>query len=159
MSPEQVSRKSANVGPATDIYALGAMLYCMLTDGRHFKRRILSIRCGRYLMRSLSRHLDSIQRRLAIWNPSRCTVWKRSPNSVLKVRRHWQMNLIDSLRGGRSSRGRLDRSSAWRDGQNATGGFWIVGRSDTFGSVGNGPFTLFRRAGQSHGGPGAPSSS
>ncbi len=37
MSPEQVSRKSANVGPATDIYALGAMLYCMLTGRPPFQ--------------------------------------------------------------------------------------------------------------------------
>lgn len=37
MSPEQVSRKSAKVGPATDIYALGAILYCMLTGRPPFQ--------------------------------------------------------------------------------------------------------------------------
>ena len=115
MSPEQAEAKSDHVGPATDVYSLGATLYCLLTGRPPFQaatpletikqvveREALS---PRQLNHAIDRDLDTICLKCLQKRPERryasATAWRRTCSDISRT---------DPSRPGRS-----DASKSWQD--------------------------------------------
>ena len=81
MSPEQAQGLKKEIGPATDVYALGAMLYQLLTgkslvDGTTIEKSIRSS------TKSRSLHVAYAQIFQCLWKKSVCVLWKKKPKDV-----------------------------------------------------------------------------
>ncbi len=80
MSPEQAAGRHADVGPASDVYSLGATLYVLLTDRRPFDGEVVEIleavkdgrfRAPREIKPRVPEALDAICRRAMAREPAR----------------------------------------------------------------------------------------
>ena len=67
MAPEQAEGRIKDIGPCSDIYALGGILYEMLTGARRSGPRRSWIRSSKFAPRSRSRHPSSSPRSRATW--------------------------------------------------------------------------------------------
>ncbi len=147
MAPEQASGQSRQVGPAADVYALGAILYECLTGRSPFKaasawetiKQVLTVDPvpPRQLARSLPRELETICLKCLEKNPARRYA---SAEELAEELRRWQAG--EPIRA--RPVGRLEKTSKWI--RTEAGGSGLVAVSVLallVVLIGSGLFTLF----------------
>ena len=89
MAPEQMSGKSASVGPAADIFALGAILYEMLVGRPPFLGDSFSDTERRLLRKTHSSFVARIRKCLAIWKRFASSAWRKILSIVTPPPTNW----------------------------------------------------------------------
>ena len=116
MAPEQLSGDPRQIGPATDIYALGAVLYQALVGRAPLigESPLDTAEMIRSQMPTPPRHIDSRIR--ATWRRSACAAWKNHPCNGSHRPRPWPKNSSDFWTGGRFGHAELRFGYAPRGG-------------------------------------------
>ena len=117
MAPEQVSFDRQTLGPAADVYGLGAILYHLLTGPSPIRRRPTSSTCSTRsaTRRPVARGELNPQDSAATSRPFASSAFRRNPAGDMVRPRPWPTTCVDGSTAGRSRRHGIPRGEkTWR---------------------------------------------
>ena len=129
MAPEQAESRLGDIGPETDVYALGVILYEILT-GRVPFSGTSDVETLKRVTQDEPQPLRRLRRRCrATWRPSASSASRNIPQSVIRRPRRWRTTWSGSSPADRRKPGRWDRWGLAQGGAAACGRHRALGDS------------------------------